>query len=285
MLNQADYGGGLVIDYTGALVKNNIICQNSCGSSYGGGGIWTIGNGPASVIIENNTIVENSSDSKGGAMYIWSSAITARNNIIWGNTQSSGNPIEEVSGGSLNITYSDVQGGFTGEGNINEDPMFENSNYYLSDSSSCIDAGNPDARYNDPEYLSNPDSVRFPSKGGLRNDMGSYGGPGSQNLNYLITSIEIKGESMRPNRYFLGQNYPNPFNPKTTIKYSIPRNSFVSLKIYNVLGKELETLVNQMQCPGSYKIVFNGSRLSSGNYFLKLQTGSFLDIKKCILLK
>ncbi|MHB1688059.1 MAG: T9SS type A sorting domain-containing protein [Ignavibacteriaceae bacterium] len=81
------------------------------------------------------------------------------------------------------------------------------------------------------------------------------------------------------------QNYPNPFNPATTISYSIPVRNFVTLKVYDLFGKEVATLVNEEKNAGNYKIEFNGNKLSSGVYFYRIQTGNFAETKKLILLK
>jgi hypothetical protein len=83
----------------------------------------------------------------------------------------------------------------------------------------------------------------------------------------------------------LSQNYPNPFNPSTTIKFSIPNTQFTTLKVYNILGREVATLVNEEKTPGNYEVQFNGSNLSSGVYFYRLQSGSFSEIKKFVLMK
>lgn len=85
--------------------------------------------------------------------------------------------------------------------------------------------------------------------------------------------------------YFLAQNYPNPFNPSTTINYSIPKESFVILKVYNILGKVVATLVNQKQNQGNHKVKFSGGNFSSGVYFYKLTSGDFHQTKKMLLLK
>ena len=98
--------------------------------------------------------------------------------------------------------------------------------------------------------------------------------------------------------FSLTQNYPNPFNPVTTIKYTIPtppasspftkgRNEvgFVTLKVYDILGSEVATLVNQEQSAGNYKVQFDGSMLSSGVYFYQLHAGNFISTKKAILMK
>jgi hypothetical protein len=88
-----------------------------------------------------------------------------------------------------------------------------------------------------------------------------------------------------PKKYDLKQNYPNPFNPETKISFDIPKQGFVSLRIYDLLGREVRTLVNEVKSPGSYNIDFNASELSSGVYFYKLETNGFTDIKKMMLIK
>lgn len=85
--------------------------------------------------------------------------------------------------------------------------------------------------------------------------------------------------------YKLDQNYPNPFNPLTNIKFSVPRLTKVVIKIYDILGNEIKTLINDEKVKGNYEITFDGANLSSGIYFLKMQAGSFSEIKKMILLK
>ena len=95
----------------------------------------------------------------------------------------------------------------------------------------------------------------------------------------------VEDENGRVISYELYQNFPNPFNPKTTIKYQIPKLSFVTLKVYNVLGKEIATLVSDEKPAGSYEIEFFANRLTSGIYFYKLQSGSFVETKKMTLMK
>ena len=88
-----------------------------------------------------------------------------------------------------------------------------------------------------------------------------------------------------PDEFALMQNYPNPFNPSTTIRYSIPEASFATVKVYDMLGKEVATLVNEEQSAGNYEVDFNAAGLSSGMYFYKLQTDNFVETKKMLLLK
>jgi len=88
-----------------------------------------------------------------------------------------------------------------------------------------------------------------------------------------------------PESFSLSQNYPNPFNPTTKIRYAIRDNSFVSIKIFDVLGREISTLVNEKQAPGVYEVNFDADNFSSGVYFYKLETANFSDVKKMILQK
>ncbi|MDR3609995.1 MAG: T9SS type A sorting domain-containing protein [Ignavibacteriaceae bacterium] len=85
--------------------------------------------------------------------------------------------------------------------------------------------------------------------------------------------------------YMLSQNYPNPFNPNTLISFSLPSRQFISLKVYDILGNEITTLVNEEKPAGNYKINFNASNLHSGVYFYSIRAGSFTDTKKLILIK
>jgi len=87
------------------------------------------------------------------------------------------------------------------------------------------------------------------------------------------------------NGYELNQNYPNPFNPSTIISYQIPQNSFVTLKVYNILGKEVATLVNEQQIAGNYNFNFKANNLASGIYIYKLTAGGFTSVRKLTLLK
>jgi hypothetical protein len=187
-----------------AVVRNNLIAGNS---AYNGGGVYldlvgaessksTLGSGRFSVknggsnfsqhnslqvqlnsLFENNTIVNNSATASGGGIRIISLTPQFMNFIIWGNTAPSGPQIS----GNADVQYSDVEGGYTGTGNIDEHPLFGMGSefFLLGDTSPCIDAGNPDPQYNDVEDPQNPGNPFPPAKGTLRNDMGHCGGPAS----------------------------------------------------------------------------------------------------------
>ena len=91
--------------------------------------------------------------------------------------------------------------------------------------------------------------------------------------------------NISPGNFELYQNYPNPFNPSTTIKYSIPKKSFVTLEVYDILGNEIATLINQEQPIGYYTVNFYSPSLSSGIYYYQLRAGSYVQTKKMIMLK
>lgn len=112
----------------------------------------------------------------------------------------------------------------------------------------------------------------------------------SNSLFSIETTNYVEGSINKPQSFSLEQNYPNPFNPTTTINYQIPNSSFVTIKIYDVLGKEINTLVNGQKFRGEYSITWNGKDIlgndvPSGIYFYSIQAGEFAQIKKMVLLK
>jgi hypothetical protein len=115
-----------------------------------------------------------------------------------------------------------------------------------------------------------------------------YAGNGPSNIWYngsdIITEVTPISSSI-PDKFYLSQNYPNPFNPVTKINFAIKKNNFVTLKVFDVMGREVASLVNGNLNAGEYKVEFDGAKLSSGVYFYKLVSGDFSDIKKMILVK
>ncbi|HCY76843.1 MAG TPA: hypothetical protein DHV28_13055 [Ignavibacteriales bacterium] len=101
----------------------------------------------------------------------------------------------------------------------------------------------------------------------------------------IPTSVEEENNPTAVNNFELQQNYPNPFNPTTQIRFSLAEQSQVTLKVYNILGKEIATLVNDVQSSGVHEVSFNGSGLASGVYFYTLQAGKFTETRKMILVK
>ena len=103
-------------------------------------------------------------------------------------------------------------------------------------------------------------------------------------VNGIVTGI---GENLAdvPSSFTLDQNYPNPFNPTTVISFQLKKAARVSLRVYDVLGREVATLVNEREDVGSHAVTFNGDNLSSGVYFYRLEAGSYIATKKMLLVK
>jgi Secretion system C-terminal sorting domain len=274
--NTGRYGAGVVFNFSGFDMKNNIICSNFGSNSYGAGsGVWINGNGARPKLLENNTIAYNSAQAGTGGVY-QSGSTTFRNNIIWGNT-----PGSQISGSGGLVTYCDIQGGYPGAGNINLEPMFNDSSFVLQQSSPAVDKGDSSAIYNDPNTGG---MAIYPSRGTLRNDMGAYGGP----LRKLIANgvIGIKPISNEiPSDFSLEQNYPNPFNPSTHIQFRVSNLEFVQIKVFDILGRETAIVVNELLLPGIYNIEFNAKGLSTGIYFYTLTAGNYKATKKMIISK
>jgi hypothetical protein len=118
------------------------------------------------------------------------------------------------------------------------------------------------------------------------------GGVATVGSYYIIDDLELEGitdvdanQIDIPNEFKLYQNFPNPFNPTTIISYSIPKTSFVNIKIFDMLGREIATLVNEEKQKGNHEIVFNGSSLTSGIYFYRMKAGGTVETRKLILIK
>ena len=122
--------------------------------------------------------------------------------------------------------------------------------------------------------------IRFTAVSGYGNDMFLD----SIRIVSLITGVHNIGLDL-PKVYKLEQNYPNPFNPVTRISFDIPKQSLVMMKVYDILGREVKTLVNEIKAPGNYSVDFDGTELSSGVYFYKLESNGFTDIKRMLLIK
>ena len=104
-------------------------------------------------------------------------------------------------------------------------------------------------------------------------------------MNSTLVNVENNSELELAKEFNLAQNYPNPFNPATKIKYSIPNPGMVKLKVFDIMGREVQTLVNENHSPGNYEVEFNAEALSSGVYFYQLQSGKFIETRKMLLIK
>ena len=117
-------------------------------------------------------------------------------------------------------------------------------------------------------------------------DLRGYYNDTQKTIVYDSFSGPIRVSDMEiPKEFILSQNYPNPFNPATTIKYQLLTSSYVFLKIYDLLGREIAELVNEYKIVGDYEVKFNAGNLPSGIYFYKLRAGNFVETKKMSLMK
>ncbi|MCL4512385.1 MAG: T9SS type A sorting domain-containing protein [Bacteroidetes bacterium] len=114
---------------------------------------------------------------------------------------------------------------------------------------------------------------------------GTYrGGLWRRPLSEMITAVENPSTDL-PTHFILSQNYPNPFNPATEISYDLPKRSHVLIAVFDVLGRNVGTLVNEEEAAGRYRVTFNASELPSGVYFYRIEAGTYHDTKKLLLLK
>jgi flagellar hook capping protein FlgD/polymorphic membrane protein len=302
-------GGGIYCYESSPILQNVTISDNH---SILGGGINCRYNSNPSLV--NVTITDNHSIS-GGGINCWDSNpslvnVTITGNSAWGGggiACSNSNPElincimwndtpQEIDG-SATVTYSDIQGGWAGTGNIDQDPLFVGTGGYpfsLMEDSPCIDAGNPDPIYYDPEDPGNPGYALYPAMGTIINDMGAYGGPNA--IGWPVVGLEDNVIVQAP-AVFLPQNYPNPFNPTTTITFQLSADSDqedIELGIYNIKGQNVNTLAVTLSSirPGGVEgsATWNGTDnnnqpVSSGIYLYKLEAGASSKIKKMMLLK
>ena len=280
---------------TSPVLINNIIVNNisnGVGTTLDGHGIIHFSNGGGVTVLINNTIANNSCTVTGGGIFINRPNATPLliNNIIYGNTPSQVYLLTNSSLSFYNCLIEGGQEGFTGahfmgtyENCIDADPKFVGLNdYHLQNTSPCIGAGIDSIQVGSLWFYCPPNcyygSIR-PNPAGSMPDIGACENP---NPNPVGVEEDL---SLFPKEYALFQNYPNPFNPITKIKYSIPQSSNVVIKVFDVLGSEIETLVNEEILASTYEVNWNAANLPSGVYFYRLQAGSFVDTKKMILLR
>jgi hypothetical protein len=281
--NQARYGAGVVLNYTAGKITNNVIASNSGGQQYNGGsGIWAIEEHTLGALyIENNTIVNNSAPNSGGTggLYIaGSSSVSVRNNIIYGNWPALQLKIVTA---TTTVNYNDIQGGYAGTGNINTDPLFAAGNYSLSAGSSCIDAGDPNAVYNDINDPANPGNALLPSLGSLTNDMGAYGGPCTAALSTFSTITLLKDET-KP--VFEPKVYPNPVTSVSNLLFYIENAQQVKITIINMLGQTVSEISNTYFPQGTHSVEIKKEALPEGNYFLIMKGTADLNYAAKLLV-
>ncbi len=278
------WGGAVYCNVSNPVLVNCLITDNSTTGTTALGGAFYCENADL-MNITNCTISNNSAQMLGGGMFLLNTIPNIANSIFWNDS-----PSEFYSDlDTISITYSDIQDGWTGEGNIDEDPMFVNPDsmdYHLHSSSPCIDTGNSDTTglylpisdldRNQRIWDGDGDEIAII-------DMGCY--------EYDAPSVPVDKEIVvRPLTYKLYQNYPNPFNPETTIRFSIPEDRNVELSVYNIKGQKVCTLVDNKLEKGIHSVIWKGKnntgkQVSSGIYLYKLKAGNSIAVKKMLLLR
>ena len=268
--NEGSYGGGIYAGYQSLLEISG--CEFSGNYGQGRGGAVYCGyNSQVSII--NCTISDNRAP-RGGGIAIEEGDLTLQNTIISFSTQ--GEAMATYSSPDIYICYSNIFGNAGGNwtsyiseyygtlGNISLDPIYSDTyegDYHLAADSPCINAG-------DPQSPEDPD--------GTCADMGAY-------YYNLLTGVDDHNEL--PNTFVLNQNYPNPFNASTMISFDISEPGFVRLTIYDLLGREVDVLLDDNLSPGMYHIKYNATDLSSGVYFYRLQKDNLVNTRRMLLLK
>jgi hypothetical protein len=277
--NQGRYGAGLVFNFSGADIRNNIIAMNWGGEDFGGSGIWAYGvdglSRPRNVV--NNTIVYNSSALNGGGIRVWSTSMNLVNNILYFNSAPTGAQI--LNGGTTTVSYCDVQGGWAGTGNLALDPAFALENYYLTEASPCIDKGDSVTGYNDPPDPSNPGNALFPAKKLLRNDIGAYGGPGSALMAAIPSIMTGTGRLMAAIPSLIV--YPNPATERVIVRMP-DAGCRMFIEIFTADGR----WVDQKEVgPGIDSIRLEVSALARGTYIVRATNGTTILGKATIVLQ
>ncbi|MBN1561038.1 hypothetical protein JW998_12365, partial [candidate division KSB1 bacterium] len=281
-------GGGLYMDAAAnPLATNNIISFNAANKeNYSdGGGVHCADASYATFI--NNTIVNNDAFCGGGIYCDFNSHPIILNSIVWDNQADSD---AGIYGDAVTVAYSDIQGGWDGENNLDVDPCFEDDTFYLSDYSPCIGTGIASIPINGVTYTCpsmDCDCKKRPNPSGSAPDMGAFE---SRRYFPLDTHVKQFESDVVPLFYSLAQNSPNPFNPSTTIAYDLPTAGYVRLIIYDLLGRQIRTLVDSHKPTGRFRVTWdgrdeNGLSVAGGLYFCRMQAGEYSAVVKMVLVR
>jgi len=278
-------------------VENCLFAGNNAASGSPGG----VGVGNSSNVDFINCTFANNSAGGGGGLHIRrGGTANVINSIFWGNSPNQISLLTvDTLGCTLTLNHCDIQDGIDsiavsdsmsvvnwGTGNITAYPMFidsANGDFHLQDSSDCIGAGIDSIQISGLWYYAPAFDIEEnprPDPPESRPDLGAY----ESSLGNPPVGVLSGGEKM-PHEFKLYQNFPNPFNPTTTIKYDLPGESFVVLSVFNTLGQEVSTPVNQKQKAGFYEVRLDGSMLPSGVYFYRLHADDFIKTKKFTIVK
>jgi len=286
-------GGAAFYRADNVLFENSTIANNVSNHNSGGGIFLGSESGQASIVVYatfNKLTLVNNSALSGGAIFCWSVILNLYHSTLAQNEASN----SEWSGGGLAshyvsrpnirsslfynnlpnsihngypqtpvfVAYSLVQEQWAGVGNlIDIDPLFcdpDSGNYSLAENSPCVSTGEDGS------------------------NMGAFG--------VGCEAILSTDKDVIPLQYILHQNYPNPFNPVTTLRYELPENAMINITIYDMLGREVKTLINQTQDAGYRSVIWDatndyGKPVSAGIYLYQIQAGEYIQTKKMVLLK
>ena len=249
-----DFGGGVYCDECSSSFSHNVIVNNI--SSDVGGGIYFI---ESYVNLDHNTIVYNQSANNGSALYMDDSDAEVKNTIIYFN-QPLSQHIRQTNGTTVQITYSDIEGGWhiPDSTNIDCDPVFcdyYSDVFFIDSSSCCVGAGQNGS---------------------------TIGALPAANCPQLEVSDHTP---LIPADYLLYQNYPNPFNALTIIEFTIAEPQDIMLTVYDLLGRQIQTIMDEYRQAGTHIVSFDAFDLPSGVYFYRLQAGNVVETKRMVLLK
>jgi type IX secretion system substrate protein len=275
-------GGGTFLSNSSGIIKNVIFKNNS--ATYLGGTIWSYN---SNFRLQHVTCINNTGNS---IECQDNTRIEIVNSIFWNVSP----PIINFIAGSppnlVTVIHSDFQGGINSiqtnnngsvhwlDGNIDLYPQFMDtsvSNFILSATSPCIDAGIQDTFivYNNDQDTINIAAINFL---GTAPDMGAY---------EFDPATHVSNEPILIKNYILFQNYPNPFNPTTTIKYTLPKSDQVTIEVFNLLGQKITTLLDKQMTAGNHEVKFTADNLPSGVYLYHIQAGQYQEVRKMILIK
>jgi len=349
----AEESGGILL-YNGQ-VKRTAVFDNHAATYTGGVGIQ------AFATLTNVTISGNTA-SQGGGIEAWGNAHPeVINSIIWNNTPTA---VSIFGSGGIDITYSDIDGGWDGEGNIDDDPLFTDANsgdYTITEGSPCKDAGTADTDGDGEDDITDyngsaPDMGAFesilPAPTGFQyvlqsssvmlwwdpstdenfqyfllerstdslfveNVVSNYltsssytdedlefnteyfyrvsyfsteWSEYSETISVILEGLDISNGNNMPLSYKIHQNHPNPFNPVTTIRYDLPEDGLVNITIYDMMGRQISTLISGQQTAGYNIVQWNatntfGEAVSAGLYLYTIHAGEFTQTRKMVLLK
>ncbi|MCH8013108.1 MAG: T9SS type A sorting domain-containing protein [Candidatus Marinimicrobia bacterium] len=286
-------GGGFYCVDTRITVERSAIVFNDAADA--GGGIMVLTTlefteslgWPPSLLV--NVTMTGNIASRGGGLFCSNSVHPVMvNTILWDNTpQEIGFDDSAWWPSSVTITHSDLLGGrdsiLTTErdsvywlgGNMDVDPLFvdaENRDFNLLDGSPAIDAGISLFIWEGDTIVNLPDTTYE----GNAPDMGAFESP---------YTAGIEEDQIIPEKFALRHPYPNPFNPTTNIEFSLPKSGLVYLNVHDILGRKVETILNQHMDAGTHKLQWDASNVPTGIYFMKMVSGDFNQTRKMVLLK